>query len=450
MDVSEEKAAWIAEVRILWSAVEEHISAHGDLLSAASRERDLIFAAWALLMRKIPEIRSVFESIDEDPLSEWAEDFLALMLEGATPELPPNLLFDEAVLQVAALLRALETNHLDHNVMPFPASEGEVACSYGGDEGFFVPLAPVLAARSRQSPNAKALFRRALSRSRIYPKKLDTGQRVRLGFVSPTMTPDSGAPLALGAAIFENYCPTIVEETVESTRGFYVSEWSCECRGGQVEIAIDSSTKGDFEALVFPELTMPPSAVAELVRIYSRRKGRAGNEIDMPPLVTVAGSWHETRSGVRRNTSIVLSATGRQIGTYTKLFAYSDRDLGEELVERGSGILIIIGHRAVFSVAICLDFIADRPENPFPYLDVDLVLVPSCGGIETILQHAAHATKRTQSGVGRSFVVQQTIEKNHHYGFVLPANLPGKEAQTELEGARVAEGFTARQFMLTK
>ncbi len=140
--------------------------------------------------------------------------------------------------------------------------------------------------------------------------------------------------------------------------------------------------------VVFPELSVPPEAVAELQNLLRDRYA----EDKQVPLITVAGTCHRKEGGKWKNIATVLGPNGDILWTCRKhkRFTMNRNDAVKlmELDEKYIGIeedisvehpMLVIRDTRVgrIAVAICRDFFDDEMLRYFKAMDVNIVFVPA-------------------------------------------------------------------------
>jgi len=143
----------------------------------------------------------------------------------------------------------------------------------------------------------------------------------------------------------------------------------------------------------------------------------------------VAGSWHEMDGAARYNIATIFDGHGDELLRHKKRMAYTDHDGRVEDIQHGTEFAILVLEGALFGFGICLDFCNRCYHTPYGALDVDFVIVPSCGDHVTMRGHIRTAQDLYNERNTRSFVVQQAYPPlPNAAGFILnpgtdPANL---------------------------
>src|SRR5206468_1253175 len=92
---------------------------------------------------------------------------------------------------------------------------------------------------------------------------------------------------------------------------------------------------------------------------------------------------------------------------HRKLFQYSDGSSEAESIQLGEELQILVLPDAIFAFGICLDFCNTSEDPPYADLDVDYVLVPSCGNESTMVGHIKRSAEYMDRQMTRTLVVQQ-------------------------------------------
>ena len=307
--------------------------------------------------------------------------------------------------RLAVHIRALEfvvSGDWTGDYPPDPNREWRVEVP-GGQEFFLVPL-PRRLWRTPQ-PSAKderAFSKRCLFMHRIIPAEVD-GVEVAFHPLR-ALSPTKGAELSFGAALFEkvNFCEA------ETQDPFTVTEVKLDDRETVIEEAIEKAHKRPCFSVVFPELTIDPEAVAQ-IRLLFKTKPFAGTGSVRSPSVVVAGSWHKPTEGSYVNAASVLDGMGRPLFEYVKRHAYGGQGRNRENITHGTDFPILLSPEGLVAFAICLDFCnhATGKETLYERVDVDFLLVTSCGNATTMKSHlhTAYMVHRRYGTV--SFIAQQ-------------------------------------------
>jgi predicted amidohydrolase len=155
--------------------------------------------------------------------------------------------------------------------------------------------------------------------------------------------------------------------------------------------------------VIYPELTITANTLTAMCDGLSD-----GSWSECNVSMIVAGSRHHTDAeGNRFNVSTVLDGYGNQVGEHKKLFRYSEGVGPHEAIELGSELQVLVMEEGLFAFGICLDFCNMSESPPYLDLDIDYVLVPSCGKESTMKSHVERSTDIMAKLKSRTVVVQQ-------------------------------------------
>ncbi|WP_162687319.1 carbon-nitrogen hydrolase family protein [Rhizobiales bacterium] len=274
--------------------------------------------------------------------------------------------------------------------------------TFDGESAFFINRAP----RNRSAKGGEPFIRRAFARSRMIPGKIGQFQ-VTLEApqdAAGRARSDAGAQFQLGAAVFDRLVFNI---DYDDRKHFIVKSTSSPDQLKTIVDDIERASALDCTGVVYPELTISGEIIREL------RRALASDEIKSTGLSFIlAGSSHEqTENGLYVNQSLMLDLVGTPIARHKKLFRYTEKNGSQERIELGKTLTVVLLADRVISTAICLDFcnIFDNP--PFDHLDVDLLLVPSCGSTNTMTQHVNKAAHLHDQVKLKTVVVQQHYDE---------------------------------------
>jgi predicted amidohydrolase len=171
--------------------------------------------------------------------------------------------------------------------------------------------------------------------------------------------------------------------------------------------------------VVYPELTIGGSALASMSQNLS---DGTWDECDLS--IIVAGSRHHMDgNGSRFNISTVLDGYGTVLAEHRKLYRFSEGSGPHEAIELGTRVQVLVCEQAILAFGICLDFCNLAEDPPYLELDVDYVVVPSCGGESTMKSHIARSSDLFTRLKSQSVVVQQfhaeTPKPTDPLGYVL-------------------------------
>ena len=254
--------------------------------------------------------------------------------------------------------------------------------------------------RVRTAKTGDSFRRRALRSSRLFPKKIGDFN-VKLVFPHDPRGRSRAlrnSVISMGAGLFEN-----LELKVRSVSGgFIVEDAVAPLQLDVIRDQIVRASKHDCVGVTFPELTIG-KATADAV---ASRLGDGTWDCELS--IMVVGSRHEAAAPERWfNVATILDGYGTVINSHRKLFRFSDGEGPHEAIELGDTVVVVVLEQVVLTFGICLDFCNLSEEPPYPDLDVDIVVVPSCGGASTMRGHIRRSGDLIRKLKSKSFVVQQ-------------------------------------------
>lgn len=417
-DLESKKQGWLAFVE---RALKHGAAVFGDSVVST---RDALFALWTAADRAPGPIRDLYREFDEDKLVREADQlptkslFTGLPLAvGSIPECR-GLLF-----ALAVRVRYLEAMlHEIASDIPL-RSENDCLAKFGTDEAFILLRKP----RHRTAKTKQSFRRRGLKVSRVLPRRIDS-YRVKL------LLPDdpwgraraaSPGDLGFGTGLFKDL-RFLVEH---DANGFFIEGVKVPDQIETIRSQVIEASRSGCSGVVYPELTISRDSLLEI-------QNRLGNGDWICELsLIIAGSRHETIDSKRYNVCSILNAYGAEIGQHRKLYQYSEGSKPAESIELGDELQILVLPDAMFAFGICLDFCNTSEDPPYADLDVDYVLVPSCGNDTTMQGHIQRASEYLQKQKTRTLVVQQfyadEAKTNDPLGYVL--------ARVSGEAPRVSE-----------
>ncbi|CAD5295062.1 hypothetical protein BOSE62_71326 [Bosea sp. 62] len=204
-----------------------------------------------------------------------------------------------------------------------------------------------------------------------------------------------------------------------------------------------SSAQGLCWLHVWPELTIAPSVRDQVVEIL--KKWRFDQE--PPPALIIAGSCHEKVGDEVFNRATLLDSRGSQLAQQGKIVPYSAKDEEgnheEEAISPATEIIILISSGPAVAIGICRDFCdLNHAGGLYLGLDVDLVVVPSMGGLTTTQSHLIAAKGlRTETGTV-AFVVQQADPKKAQVHYVVRPDSTYDAAMAEVSESWTCHAWT--------
>lgn len=375
--------------------------------------RDALFGMW-LALGELPEnVLDLYAEILESDLSAGATEMelAAVFAELETPQNERQGTLD-IVTSMALRVRALENLLYSMNDgSPVRRSE-DVLANFENKQAYLLLRAP-----ATRTPKDRQPFRlRGLARSRILPVKLGSF-RVELQFPSDPrgrLRLSDGLSLKFGGGLFKG-----IEFHIENQpEGFVVRSAKVPDQANTIQAQIQTASDESCSCLVYPELTIDAPVLDEV------RASMVEQRLDAGSLsIIVAGSMHREIEGRRYNVATILDGYGNPVAEQKKLYRYIEAPHPSEAIDLGDTLNIVVLEDAVLAFGICLDFCNPRTDPPFLKLDVDYVLVPSCGEDKTMLHHIQRSTEVLRNVRGRTFVVQQYHRdkppEQHPLGYVL-------------------------------
>jgi predicted amidohydrolase len=361
--------------------------------------RESIFLLWKSLAAAPSDIKHLYSQVREAQISSMAAAF-----DMGRPDYGLAFTGNEADIEIVGRLggglRALEQEFSELDLGSRPVDPNDWRIEHAGESAFLVPMGR-LAWRQPKDPqqDTRPFDQRGLVRLRVIPTIVD-GARVRL--VRPDHLGMREMP-RFGAVLFPE-----VEFTCTETETTFVVE-KVQISGAPVIIgnACKAAHSSDCLTAVFPELTIDPQS-RELIRnLLIGKPWHTESKVPIAPAFVVAGSWHEPSGAGFANVATVFDGHGEELLRHRKRFAYKDPAGRYEAIQAGDEFAILVLDGALFAFGICLDFCNRCYDTVYGRLDVDFVVVPSCGDENTMKSHIRTANDLHDSRKTRSFVVQQ-------------------------------------------
>ena len=383
--------SWIELVR-------NNVAAARKLCDGIPGTRNAILAVWLTIAKADQNTRDLYRGLIEDELEEATqakglEDCFPVV--GAAPRTTKDK--ERLVFELAVCLRVLERHfHHINNGAPQRRVASTIA-QFGGISAYVLLRNP----RHRSAKTGDNFMRRGLKNARLLPARIKEFD-VKLSFIQDfrgRRRAASEAALKIGAGLF----PGLEFVMNIDGKGFIVSNILLDGQLDTIHEQIRIASADECLGVVYPELTITSSTLQEICANLS--DGR-WHECDLSMIV--AGSCHQLDAGGECfNVCTILDGYGNKVGEHKKLFRYSEGDGPHEAIELGSELEVLVTEQGLFAFGICLDF-CNRSESP-PYidLDVDYVIVPSCGGESTMRSHVNTSTDVMKKLRTRTVVVQQ-------------------------------------------
>jgi predicted amidohydrolase len=375
--------------------------------------REIIFLVWKTIATAPSDIKHLYAQVREAEILSAAASFdiylpsCGLAFVGSESD-------REIVRLFGACLRALEREFTELDLgsrLPDPNDECRV--EHDGEAAFLVPMGR-LAWREAKDPkvDSRPFDQRGILRLRLIPSVVD-GATVRL--VRPDVFTKRDAA-RFGAVLFpkanfrcEGTATTFIVNSVEIPEAIGIIRQACE-----------SAHSSECLTTVFPELTIDPQSRDLIHDLLSRKPWLDKSCVPIAPSFVVAGSWHEQIATGHINVATAFDGHGEELLRHKKRFAYKDPEGRFEAIEPGDEFAILVLPDGLFAFGICLDFCNRCFNTAYGQLDVDFVIVPSCGDSKTMDSHIRTARDLHDSRKMRAFVVQQAYPRvRRAAGYVL-------------------------------
>ncbi len=366
-----------------------------------------------------PQIVQEFETVSELELSAMADKAIGRLSAPDYGFVPDTRSSEALFMSAAVVLRALEKMLLNRNWAGIP-SDPEDAWRVLSSRGaaFLIPMERKFSQPADDPALDKRPFlQRGLYQHRLIPCRID-GVDVNLKRVDWLPGPGS---MKLSAALFNDV--TFFEDKDAST--FLVTGVESAHLPQAIARALEKGHADASMAVVFPELTMDDKSCEDAKAHLRRKAWQEKPDLDMTnyrtPAIVVAGSWHRPYDTGFGNVVPIYDGNGNPVAEQAKRNKYTDRDKLVERIVRGKTISIVVLDNCLVAFGVCLDFCNLRQSTIYEQLDVDFILVPSCGDLKTIEGHIDNAHAIAVAQKTRVMVVQQAypwIGKKR--GYILP------------------------------
>lgn len=378
-----------------------------------------MFAFWRLLRQAPSTDLALFERIGEKDLLEAAEAVTPSLSRPGFGYDPHEVDSPAAAIRLAATyLRAIDLLAAAlHNGSLSANPAAEYAVQFGKERGFVIPVERRLWRAQKLPKDDKAPFsQRGVTRHRILPSEIDGAKVIPYRGHWPSGTMDRAN---FGAALF----PGLTFECDENEESFVVTGVACANHGEVVGHALANSHVHNCLVTIFPELTIDDPTLARITADLAKKPWY--DDPDLPvgrtPAFVVAGSWHRSKRGKLYNLAPVHDGDGRRILEHRKRKVYKDPEGRHERIEPGTTLPILVFDHCLFAFGICLDFCDVQYSMGYDDLDVDMVLVPSCGHDSTMESHLDNAKRLMKQRKSRTMVVQQLYPSHPtQAGYILP------------------------------
>ncbi len=143
-------------------------------------------------------------------------------------------------------------------------------------------------------------------------------------------------------------------------------------RAGKLSKAIAGAAARGVDILVAPELTLPPSARAAVLRDLRWGSG--------PELALLApGSFHEREADRVFNRAVLVDGKGNELCTHRKLTKFGELEGWLESIALGDEITVLVTPIGLVALAICKDFCDDHIGRVWEQIQPEWLLVPAYG-----------------------------------------------------------------------
>jgi hypothetical protein len=356
-----------------------------------------LFGLWLAIDDAPKNVRDLFRGFSEDDLQRHA-DGLALPEFFDTPPARARTTNEkrDLLFWLAVRLRALESLLSSMDDGSPIRDPSDCLARFKGRSAYILPREPL----HRSAKTGDSFRRRGLRRARVIPTKVDDFD-VKLVFVDDPRGRDRAdrrAEVRSGAGLFEHLC--MKPEQVHG--GFIITEANSPDQLEVIRRQVGEASSADCMSVVYPELTISKQTVSAVCQSLS------DGTWDCSLSMLVMGSHHEPDPHGRFfNVAAILDGYGNLLEPHRKLFRFNDGDGPHEAIEMGTCIPVLVLGQAVVAFGICLDFCNLAEDPPYPNLDVDYVIVPSCGGESTMLGHIRRSAELLAKLKSRTVVVQQ-------------------------------------------
>lgn len=162
---------------------------------------------------------------------------------------------------------------------------------------------------------------------------------------------------------------------------------TAEERARKLSQAVADAAARGVDILVAPELTMPASARAAVLRELRWAKG--------PQLALLApGSFHEREDDGTFNRAILVDGKGNELCTHRKLTKFGQLDGWLESIDLGDEITIVVTPIGTIALAICKDFCDDHVGRVWDQIQPEWLLIPAYGSGASAHETAARRIAR--------------------------------------------------------
>lgn len=402
----------------------DHVATLEDRLEAIDEDdldgglRRRILILWrALTEAPTPVVHQYSTISEQEILQAAASTGVGVEQRRFLGEVPQDAPLRETVLAIGGALRALEHLLADVNLGSLPPDPNQDWRVDDDGQAFLIVPVERIAWREAKPPERdfRPFSQRGVGRLRIVPTVVD-GARVRL--YTAHRVSGKRHSINFGSALFSGVkfeeAKTQTHFTITGVSGRGMKKLAGEaCRNAHLQAC---------QVVVFPELTINNSLLDGIVDDLRAKDwdDAAAAPSAQTPSIIVAGSWHVPVEGGYANVAPILDGDGEVLLKHQKRYAYRDEHGRAEDIVPGDELAILLTGEGLYAVGICLDFCHRGLTTPYGRLDVDFVLVPSCGNTSTMDGHLRTAKDLVDGTKTRSFIVQQAYPKPRRgVGYVL-------------------------------
>lgn len=388
-----------------------------------------MLVVWAALAMASGTIKHLYSLVRESDILRCAAA-LDLQLPDYGLSFCGNESIEEVVKRLGGCLRAMELEYTEWDLGSRPINPASWLVTQGGHSAFLVPIGR-LAWRDAKDPaqDMRNFDQRGLLRLRFIPSVVD-GATVRIVRADRVAQPSMSA---FGAVLF----PKATFDCHETATKFFVKGVGIPNGPAIIAAACKSAHDDVCLTAVFPELMIDLQSRRLIQSQLAEKPWLTDGEVPRAPGFVVAGSWHEKHGKVRYNIATIYDGHGVELARHKKRMAYKDPHGRVEDIRHGTEFVVLVLEEALFGFGICLDFCNRCYHTTYGWLDVDFVIVPSCGSDVTMDGHIRTAKDLHNERNTRSFVVQQAYPPlQEAAGYVL--NPDGNPAAWSVNGLLVA------------
>lgn len=387
--------AWIDVVRETLKGVEQ-------IADGLEGTRNAVFGLWLAIDGAPSNVRDLYRGFGEEKLQSEAAALAPDEIFGNPPGGVRTRTEKEALLfWLAVRLRALE-------IVLYSIADGspvkrssDCEAHFGAESAYILMRDPL----NRVAKTGDLFRRRGLRHARVIPTNIGDFS-VKLVFADDPRgrkRAERGTPLSSGAGLFEG----LELKTENVGDGFIVIDAIVPSQLVIIRDQIATASAADCIGIVYPELTVSKPTALEV----SGSLANGSWECELSFLVL--GSHHaKIDDGSWFNVAAIFDGYGNPLEPHRKLFRYNEGDGPHEAIELGTSIPVLVLEQAVVTFGICLDFCNLAEDPPYPDLDVDYVIVPSCGGASTMRGHIRRSGELLAKLKSRTVVVQQFYAEN--------------------------------------